>query len=741
MQHVLIAGRLWRLVLVAMTLQTLTHGAGARETLVTDQAEYAAAVAAAEPGDTIVLADGEWSDFPIVFEGEGTAAAPITLSAETPGQVAITGRSNLRLGGRHLVVRGLVFRDGHTPTNEVIAFRTSPDALAHDSRVTETVIDRFNNPERFETDFWVMLYGQNNRFDHNHLVGKGNAGVTMAVRLDARASQENRHRIDHNYFGPRDILGANGGETLRIGTSKYSLTDSRTVLENNVFDRCNGELEIISIKAGRNVVRGNLFIESRGTLTLRHGNDNLLENNVFLGNGIEHTGGIRVINKRQTVRNNYLSGLTGYRFGGALVVMNGVPNSPINRYHQVEGAVIERNTIIDSDHVEFAAGSDEERSAVPIDTRFANNLIVHRDARDVIAVHDDVSGIAFDGNVVDGVGSVPIEQGFDSRSVRVTQRNGLAYPGSRQLRDVGVSRDLEVLPIEKVGVSWYPKAARTTLFDHGQRVAVEPGYDTLTRAVAAAGPGDVLELTRGTYRVSQILLLKHPVSVVSDGDGSERPTIVFERSTLFEILDGGGLTLRGLDIDGSVAPDAYGNSVVRTTRYSMLRNYELHVEDCSVHDLNTNHSFHFLKTAQHTFADRISIRASDFRDVSGHILVLDREIDDLGIYNAEYVAIVDSRFHNVGGAIASVYRGGTDESTFGPHVTITGTTVKNVGHSRRNRTHGSLHLHGVQVVDLAGNAFVESKPVQIVETVGDPITRMADNVFDATAEPIVRSTR
>lgn len=29
--------------------------------------------------------------------------------------------------------------------------------------------------------------------------------------------------------------------------------------------------------------------------------------------------GIRVINKRQTVRNNYLYGLTGHRFGGAIV--------------------------------------------------------------------------------------------------------------------------------------------------------------------------------------------------------------------------------------------------------------------------------------------------------------------------------------------------------------------------------------------------------------------------------------
>ena len=34
-----------------------------------------------------------------------------------------------------------------------------------------------------------------------------------------------------------------------------------------------------------------------------------------------------------------MEGLKGYRFGGASS-MNGVPNSKINRYHQVENAVI-----------------------------------------------------------------------------------------------------------------------------------------------------------------------------------------------------------------------------------------------------------------------------------------------------------------------------------------------------------------------------------------------------------------
>ncbi len=251
--------------------------------LVTTQDEFEAAVSTARPGDTITMANGVWSDFEMVFTGIGTADKPITLTAETKGEVIISGVSNLRIAGEHLVVRGLVFKDGYTPTNQVISFRRNKDMLANHTRVTEVVIDHFNNPERFERDFWVMMYGKNNRFDHNHIEGKSNGGVTMAVRLDSESSQNNHHRIDHNYFGPRPTLGSNGGETLRIGTSGYSLTDSFTTVENNYFDRCNGEVEIISSKSGHNTFRGNRPARRQTDYLYRCGSDRSRLGGVFSG--------------------------------------------------------------------------------------------------------------------------------------------------------------------------------------------------------------------------------------------------------------------------------------------------------------------------------------------------------------------------------------------------------------------------------------------------------------------------
>ena len=728
--------------LLAAAAFIIASSAWGGKTVVRSQAEYDRALNAADAGDTIVLANGQWHDFEVLFTGHGTKDRPITLRAETAGEVILSGQSNLRLAGSHLVVSGLVFKDGHTPTNEVIAFRRNKDELANHSRVTQVVIDHFNNPERFEVDSWVMMYGRNNRFDHNHLVGKSNRGVTMAVRLDTEESRENHHRIDHNYFGPRQILGSNGGETLRIGTSHYAHTESLTVVENNFFDRCNGEVEIISSKSGGNVFRGNVFYESRGTLTLRHGDNNLVEDNVFLGNRVPHTGGIRIINRNQTVRNNYLQGLTGYRFGSALTVMNGVPNSPANRYVQVDGAVIEHNTIIDSDHIHLGAGSDEERSAPPIDSAFRNNLIYSTEGDDPFSIFDDVSGIKFSSNLANEVAQPALENGFRREEVALeTASNGLLYPKDRTLREFGTRPGLKRLSKQQTGVRWYPKPESREVFGGGESVSLEPGDGALSDAIEAAGPGDTLVLAPGTYTVSKTPRIEFPLTIrpAPVAEGVEpRVTIDFQRGALFELGDGGSLELVGLHISGRLAPDNAGNSVLRTRRYSMLNNYRLRIDRCLVTDLNVNHSFNFLTVAKHTFADSIEIIDSQFRDISGHVLQLDREVDDLGIYNGEDVRIVASVFENIGGTVANIYRGGTDESTFGPQLRLIGSTLRNVGHASRNKSRASLMLHGVQVTEIEGNELIGSLPIRVVHTVGEPKTRIEDNQLRATPPPVLR---
>ena len=696
---------------------------------VSTQAEYADAAKSLEPGDTIVLANGRWDNFEVLFTGEGTEDDPIRLRAETPGEVFLTGQSNLRLAGEWLDVSGLIFTDGFTPTREVISFRRNKDHLANNSRVHNVVIDDYNPTERTSSDFWVMIYGKNNRFDHNSLINKRNRGVTMAVRMNTEESRENNHRIDHNYFGPRPILGSNGGETLRIGTSHYSRSDSFTRVENNYFDRADGEVEIVSSKSGGNVFRNNTFYKSRGTLTLRHGNGNLIERNVFLGEGADHTGGFRVINARQTVRDNYMEGLTGTRFGGALVVMNGVPNGPINRYDPVISAVITNNSLIDSDNIQLGAGSDAERSAVPTDTKMEKNLVIHRQGRNSMTVYDDMSGISFNGNV-SNVELKPLADSFDVRDVKLKRgKNGLLYPVGNM--DVGAPGDLVVTQADQTGASYYPKAGEATAFGSGKIHNIKPGEGNVAKLVAEAEDGDTIRLLAGTHIVDRVITIPHTLKF----EGVGNPTLLYERDALFQIQEGGSLRIEGLTISGADTPDSAGNVVIRTSPYSMLKNYRLEIADTVFEDLDVNHSFDVISAAKGTFANHISLERVKVSDATGHVLRLDRELDDNGIYPAEYVTISDSEFSNIGGTIVDVYRGGTDESTFGPHVTVTNSNFEKIGHNKRNKRGGSFRLHGAQVTLLEGNRFKEARPVIIDHTVGEPKTRIIENDFGGSAAP------
>ena len=173
----------------------------------------------------------------------------------------------------------------------------------------------------------------------------------------------------------------------------------------------------------------------------------------------------------------------------------------------------------------------------------------------------------------------------------------------------------------------------------------------------------------------------------------------------------------------------------------MVNNYRLIVENSRFEDLDINHSYHFFSTGKGAFADEITLKNNSFSKVSGDILRLDSEIEDLGIYNAEYVNLHDNTFTDVSGALIKLYRGGTDESTFGPQLVMINNQLDNVGTGKRNKTQSSIYLHGVQVTNIENNQLANAAPIVVEHTVGEPQTRIADNTFVDTAAPKVKELR
>ena len=378
----------------------------AKDTLVHSAAELSAALKSTQPGDTLTLANGVWLDQHLVFRTDGTETDTVLLRAETPGHVILTGTSTLRIAGNYLKVDGLRFVGGTSYSGAVIEFRSGGVWSSH-SRLTNCAVVNYNPDSKTQEYKWVSLYGFHNRVDHCYFAGKTHLGATLVVWL---SNQPNYHRIDHNHFGPRPPLGMNGGETIRIGTSDWSMYDSFTLVEWNYFEHCNGEIEIISSKSGGNLYRYNTFFECEGTLTLRHGNHNTVEGNFFFGNGNYRSGGVRIIGEDHKVFNNYFSGLNGDGYRSAVSLVNGVPNSPPNRYFQVKRAVVAFNTLVNCRRpFEIGAGKSDEQSLPPEDCVIANNVV--QGGSPVVHFTDQPVNLRWEGNIFWGgsLGISPVE--------------------------------------------------------------------------------------------------------------------------------------------------------------------------------------------------------------------------------------------------------------------------------------------------------------------------------------------
>ncbi|MEM8678837.1 MAG: chondroitinase-B domain-containing protein [Planctomycetota bacterium] len=384
----------------AVSLAFISSPVAGDQFFVSSAADIANTLPLVGPGDELVMTDGVWNNQQIQFAANGTSAQPITLRAQNPGQVQLTGNSSINISGDWLVVDGLNFDGGALGSNDhVVEFRGSLGE-ATNSRFTNSAIVNYN-PANIDTRyFWVSMYGQNNRVDHNYFSGQSHSGVTVTVWRNS--SDPDFHQIDNNYFADRPLGNGNGFETIRVGTSDESLSDSFTTVENNLFERTDGEIEIISSKSGNNTFRYNTFREAAGTLTLRHGHENTVEGNFFLGAGKNNTGGVRVIGEDHVLINNYFANLDG-RADGAISISAGVDGSALNEYFQVKNALIAHNTIVDVNEaaITFDHGlGSSDRTLLAENVTLANNLV--RSTADPLFEGIEGSGWTWEGNLAFG---------------------------------------------------------------------------------------------------------------------------------------------------------------------------------------------------------------------------------------------------------------------------------------------------------------------------------------------------
>ncbi|MFD1631016.1 polysaccharide lyase 6 family protein [Pseudopedobacter beijingensis] len=402
-------------------------------------------------GDKIILKKGVWSNQSLVFKGKGTANKPIVFQAEKMGETIISGHSTLIIDGEYLLVDGLVFKDGEAFKKNVIAFSEQ----SKQCRLTNTSITGYDNTDKKMRNSWIVLYGEQNRVDHCYVKGKTSLGTTVGVYV---SNKPNYHRIDHNYFDGRPPYGGNGGEIIRAGVDQTSLLDSYTTIENNVFDNCDGEIEVISNKSTHNTIRNNLFFECSGMLTLRHGNYANVYGNLFIGNRKKDSGGVRIIGESHKVFNNYFHGLIGKGLNATITFMNGWENPPLWGYWQVKNAEVYNNTIINCEEPFVIGSGKNEKTFLPLlNTKVYKNYIYSSNPiviwEETLAKTPD--NIKFQDNLIKGKTS---EAGFLSTlSKYKTDRYGLVYPDKANFQ-VGFSsltkEQKKLLEGEDIGPKW-----------------------------------------------------------------------------------------------------------------------------------------------------------------------------------------------------------------------------------------------------------------------------------------------
>jgi len=338
------------------------------------------AITNATPGTTIVVKDGIYRNESWSIDGEssangtgGTAAHPIRVVAETPGKVILTNASQVEIDGEYMIVEGLLFAEGTISSGAVVSF----DNSSRHCTLRNCAIVNYN-PNDSTTDYdWVSVKGQYNAITGNQFSGMSHKGVQLVVFLDEDIEPNATH-IAYNYFAERAPGDGNGYETIRIGTSTRSLLHAEAMVDHNLFYHTDGEIETISNKSVGNVYRANTFLETEGQLSLRHGSDCLVDGNFFIGNGKDDSSGVRIIGPNHTVINNYFQGLSSSsEFRGAIVMMNGVPDSPLNRYRRVENALVAHNTIVDCaiPFVFGAQSSEGDTTLAPQNNTLINNVV------------------------------------------------------------------------------------------------------------------------------------------------------------------------------------------------------------------------------------------------------------------------------------------------------------------------------------------------------------------------------
>lgn len=398
--------------------------------------DFKEAASAAKPGDEIILAAGRYEAESITIEDvAGTAENPVIIRAEEIGADTLDAGTYFDL--RHcsyITIQGFVINISEKSTTFKIQ-------TCNNIRISQNVLDgsgedyyKDNGTDR-NSSVWISIQSlwndetgmsHHNRIDHNIFKNKQTLGNMIRIDGTNELYVSQYDVIEYNHFlnmGPR---AENEMEAIRIGWSAMSESDGFCNVSNNLFEECNGDPEIISVKCNKNTISHNTFRRCQGTLSLRHGNESIVEGNFFLGEEAEGTGGVRIYGSDHKIINNYFEGLKGTKWDAPITLTYGDAeegSGSLSKHFRIERAIIANNSLINNDHgIEIGYDNNDKYSKPPRDVIMAYNLVTS-DTGILVSYINSPDNMTWINNLFYAEGDAQIAEGVIFTSGEVTEAN------------------------------------------------------------------------------------------------------------------------------------------------------------------------------------------------------------------------------------------------------------------------------------------------------------------------------
>lgn len=350
-------------------------------------AEMQALSGKVKAGDQVVLTGSEWANARFSFRGEGTFDKPILIRADNAGAVVFSGVSQVTFSGEHLIICGLEFRQVRPAKSGAVIFRLG-DGKAKPAN--HCIVHRVKIADCGSTDpadwpkvrmWYLMNNGAGNTVADCTFGDFKNYGQMLGAQDLPANDLLGLHLINDRFVNRPYIDEQNGYEVVQIGWSGEKARPCGALIQGCVFEHCDGENELITLKASDVVVRDNKFLGCQSVLCIREGDRVLVQGNVFDGQDRPNTGGVRLQGADHVISGNVFRRLKKprdfYSHTISLMAASAEKSGDDVGYARARNILITKNRFKGND-TRIAVGiyPRKEYALLPRDVRVTDNVFV-----------------------------------------------------------------------------------------------------------------------------------------------------------------------------------------------------------------------------------------------------------------------------------------------------------------------------------------------------------------------------